>query len=345
MSDPRSSAGAPEGPEGRDSATRHSATHEADRGAPADPTHAFTLVCPQCASSLDDLEGNIKFCPKCERRFPRVDGIWRFFSEEQEESHKAFLHNHRALREDEGRRVHDPEYYRALPFQDLTARHTPEWSRRAGSFDTMIKDVIEPAEREKERPLRILDLGAGSCWLSAHLARRGHHIAAVDILGDECDGLGAHKHYSESFAVIQADVDSLPLAAGQADLAIFDGSFHSVRYCKVTLEEALRVLRDDGAVIIMDTPIYQNLNDGIRMVKERQEKLRRILGEYPPYDGAVGFLTFDDLERMGATLKIDWSFVRPSHGLGWKLGSLLSRILGSGESTGYVLVVGRPRGS
>jgi SAM-dependent methyltransferase len=345
MSDPRSSAGAPEGPKSAHSVTKHSATHDAAENAPADSTRAFALICPQCASSLDDLEGNIKFCPKCERKSPRVDGIWRFLTEEQEENHKAYLHNYRALRENEGRRVKDPEYYRALPFQDITGRHVSEWSMRAGSFGALIEHVIEPAEREKGHPLRILDLGAGSCWLSAHLARRGHHIVAVDILGDECDGLGAHKHYLESFAVMQADVDSLPLASGQADLAIFNGSFHSVRYCKVTLEEALRVLRDDGAVIIMDTPIYQNLNDGIRMVKERQEKLRRILGEYPPYDGAVGFLTFDDLERMGATLKIDWSFVRPSHGLGWKLGSLLSRIMGSRESAAYLLAVGRPRRS
>jgi SAM-dependent methyltransferase len=198
-------------------------------------------------------------------------------------------------------------------------------------------------EQAGRGPLKILDLGAGSCWLTARLAERGHHVSAVDILADEYDGLGAHKHYSGRFAVIQADFDSLPLSAGQADLAVFNGAFHNARYCKVTLEEALRVLKDDGTLVILDTPVYRNLNSGIQMVRERQERLRKVLGEYPPYDGAVGFLAFDDLERLGMALRIRWSFIRPSYGLRWRLRYLRSRIRSSREPATFLIIVGRRR--
>jgi predicted RNA methylase len=50
-------------------------------------------------------------------------------------------------------------------------------------------------EREASRPLDLLDLGAGTGWMSYRLALRGHHPVAVDLLNDDRDGLGAARHF------------------------------------------------------------------------------------------------------------------------------------------------------
>ncbi len=74
--------------------------------------------------------------------------------------------------------------------------------------------------------MRVLDLGAGSGWLSHRLATLGYRVVAVDRLDDEADGLGACRHYPIAFPAVQADFDALPFEPHQFDLVVFDGSLH-----------------------------------------------------------------------------------------------------------------------
>ena len=84
------------------------------------------------------------------------------------------MRDYESIRRAEGRGSDDPAYYRALPFEDLTDRFRSDWQIRATSFRALVRHVLEPAEARQRGPLRVLDLGAGSGWLSNRLAQRGH---------------------------------------------------------------------------------------------------------------------------------------------------------------------------
>src|SRR6266851_1452104 len=108
-----------------------------------------------------------------------------------------FVREYRTVRRAEGWGSHDPAYYRALPFRDLTGRFPGIWRIRARSFSTFMKHVVHPLEVQRHTTaLRVLDLGAGCGWLAYRLAQRGHWVAALDLLDDPFDGLGAVRHYA-----------------------------------------------------------------------------------------------------------------------------------------------------
>ena len=132
-----------------------------------------------------------------------------------------------------GRR--SPDYYRMLPCV-VARRSTPaEWRVRRDSFAHLQRHVL-PANGHG--PMRVLDLGAGSGWLSHRLAAVGHRVVAVDRLDDEADGLGACRHYPVPFAAVQADFDALPFEPSQFDLVVFDGSLHYAPDPAATLAES-----------------------------------------------------------------------------------------------------------
>ena len=111
-------------------------------------------------------------------------------------------------------------------------------------------------------PLRVLDLGAGSGWLSHRLASLGHHVVAVDRLDDEADGLGACRHYPVSFAAVQADFDALPFEPRSST------SSCSTRRCTTRRDPRRRWPRRDamlapgGALAVMDSPMFVTRRDG-----------------------------------------------------------------------------------
>src|SRR5690349_10617608 len=121
-----------------------------------------------------------------------------------------FAREYRAVRRAEGWGSADPSYYRALPYQDLTARFPEIWRIRACSFDVFVANVLRPIE-QRQGSLDVVDLGAGSAWLSYRLSQRGHRVAAVDLLDDALDGLGAIRSYAPKVRPIVAEFDRLPL--------------------------------------------------------------------------------------------------------------------------------------
>jgi len=169
---------------------------------------------------------------------------------------RQFLDDYARIRSAEGRGSDESAYYRALPFADLTGRNSDQWRIRARTFQ-YFADRVLPRGHSK-----VLDLGAGNCWLSYRLAEMGHQPVAVDIFSDPRDGLRAARHYPVSFPLVEADFDRLPFTNASFDLVVFNASLHySADYAR-TLAEARRYLRPEGRVVILDSPVYKLTQHG-----------------------------------------------------------------------------------
>lgn len=295
----------------------------------------FNFACPLCHTRLEFCAVDELFCPCDRTTYKQVDGIWRFLSAERATYLEPFIREYATVRQAEGRGASNSDYYRALPFRDLTGRFSNDWHIRATSFRALLR-VIEPSP-----PLTILDLGAGNGWLSYRLAQREHLVGAVDLQTNARDGLGAHVHYHAPFVPIQAEFDHLPLAEQQIDLAIFNSAFHySTRY-ETTLGEILRVLKPRGRVVILDTPIYHDAGSGEQMVRERQAQFQRAHGFPSNAIKSENYLTYARLAQLARALNLRWQFVKPFYGWRWMKKSLIARVRGTREPAQFMLVIGQ----
>ncbi len=296
---------------------------------------AFTLACPLCEGELA-FSADGAFCPADSLSFGCEAGIWRFLPPERTAALAQFRQEYEAVRRSEGRGSDDAAFYRALPFVEAKNQQISQiaqiekqesaksaqslikngWLERAQSFKVLVEQVLRPLEARWQRPLKILDLGAGNGWLSNRLAARGHALAAVDLGVNDWDGLGARRHYETAFLCLQAEFDHLPLDDDQADLIIFNASIHYAVNYKATLREALRVLHPGGQVVVIDTAVYQHPSSGLQMVAERQAGFLRQHGFASNALPHENFLTYGRIHEFAANLKLNWQLIWPVPG--WK---------------------------
>lgn len=268
-------------------------------------------------------------------------GVWRILLPERQEYYQQFIREYESIRQAEGRGMSQPEYYRLLPDKDMTGNWKKDWAIRAQSYKTFIDRFLFPLEQKTGAPLKILDLGAGNGWLSNRLTERGHQVAAIDILVNDTDGLGACRHYKSRFIPIQAEFDRLPLCDNQADLIIYNASFHYSTNYELSLREAFRVLLADGHVAIIDTPLYHDSLSGLQMVQERQADFQARFGIRSDGLPSQNYLTFAWLQDLANRFGISWNFISPDYGIYWKVRPILARIRGSREPASFLVIVGK----
>lgn len=305
----------------------------------------FVYACPTCRGDLVADDPVTLRCPADGLVFERRDGIWRFLPPERVAHFARFVAEYEAIRDAEGRGLPGPAFYRALPYRDLSGRFAADWRIRARSFDAFVARVVTPLERERGRPLRILDLGAGNGWLSGRLAARGHQVAAVDLLDNPADGLGAHVHYEPRFVPVQAELDRLPFASGLADLVIYNGALHYSTDYAVTLAEGLRLLASDGVLAVVDSPIYRDPSSGRQMLSERAAGFERTHGFASDALPSEGFLTWARLDDLGQDLGVEWTVSRPWYGWRWALRPWKARLRKHREPAAFAVVAARRTGT
>lgn len=306
----------------------------------AAPQTLWEFQCSVCQAALPDPSN--RACEGCGRSFSYSSGIWHFLPEERALRYDTFLREYGIVRTNEGWGASDPEYYRALP---LVARDDPQraiWQIRAKSFEALISRVVVPDEARLGRSLKVLDLGAGNCWLSHCLAARGHHVVAVDVSTSSTDGLGAHTQYQSArrFLPVQAEFDHLPFTANQMDLIVFNASLHYSTDCAVTLAEARRVVRPEGRLVIMDSPVYDDPTSGAKMVHERETAFERRYGFRSNALPAENYLTTARLKELAVVVDLRWDVFLPFFGVGWMLRPLRARLRGRREPARHPLIVG-----
>ena len=235
---------------------------------------------------------------------------------------RQFLDDYARIRSAEGRGSEESAYYRALPFTDVTGNNSAQWRIRARTFQ-YFADRVLPRQSSK-----VLDLGAGNCWLSYRLATLGHRPAAVDVFSDPRDGLRAARHYPVSFPLVEGDFDRLPFANSSFDLVVFNASLHySADYAR-TLAEARRCLRPEGRVVILDSPVYKLPEHGEMMRAERQAFFEREHGFRSEALRSIEFLDEPMLDTLARELQLQWRIHRPWYGFGWMLRPWKARLQG-----------------
>ena len=301
----------------------------------------FRFACTICRAPLTPLDAVRQRCPADETIYECRAGIWRFLAPDRQAYYAQFLREYQIVRQAEQRGSPDAAYYRALPFADSSGRFTADWRIRARSFRAFQREVLLPAERKQQRSLRVIDLGAGNGWLSYRLAQRGHIVAAVDLLTNPLDGLGAHLHYEARFTPVQAEFDRLPFVEQQIDLIIFNASLHySIDYA-TTLSEALRVLRPGGWLVILDSPVYRSADSGAQMVREREAAFTQSYGFPSNALPSENYLTPQRLNDLAAHCQLRWKFIQPFYGWRWMLRPIKARLLRRREPARFTVIVGQ----
>ena len=299
------------------------------------------FVCPRCQTALERGAPDRVTCPHDGLEFWKVDGIWRFLLPESQAHYARFIKDYESVRRSEGRGSDSANYYRALPYKDLSGQHSSDWAIRARSFNVLVKNVLTRLQNPLGRSLKILDLGAGNGWLSNRLSAQGDRVLAVDLLVNEQDGLGAWKYYENSFTPIQAEFNHLPVMDRFADAVIFNASFHYSENYSETLKEALRVTSPGGLVVIMDSPVYRRGDSGEKMVAERQAQFTEKYGFASDNLQSENYLTYPRLKQLAAELHLSWKRITPFYGLRWALRPLISGLLRRREPAKFHLLVGR----
>lgn len=273
------------------------------------------LRCPRCSANLSSLS-----CAKCGMEMRESDGIVHALRPERIEHYARFIAEYEHIRVEEGRGSNGADFYLDLPYRDASGRNANQWRIRSRTYQCLLDRVLTPA-----LPLgaRILDLGAGNCWMSHRLARAGYSTVGVDLLTNSFDGLGAADHYQKylpnRFPRFQAELEHLPFQDRQFDAAIFNASFHYAEDAFAAFAEALRCVRGDGVVVISDSPWYSCEASGLQMVKERRQNFLARFGIESASLESIDFVTDEILKTLEERLKIRWRVYSPNYGVRWAM--------------------------
>ena len=103
-------------------------------------------------------------------------------------------------------------------------------------------------------PLVIADLGAGEGTLSLLLAQTAERVIAVDSSEKMVEyGRGlAERNGIANLEYRSGDMEELPLADGEVDIALMHQSLHHALHPQQALAEAYRILRPGGRIALLD---------------------------------------------------------------------------------------------
>jgi ubiquinone/menaquinone biosynthesis C-methylase UbiE/DNA-binding HxlR family transcriptional regulator len=103
-------------------------------------------------------------------------------------------------------------------------------------------------------PLVIADLGAGEGTLALMLAQRAERVVAVDN-SEKMVAFGTEltrRNGVDNVEYRLGDLEELPLADQEVDLALMHQSLHHALHPAVAIHEACRVLRPGGRIVVLD---------------------------------------------------------------------------------------------
>jgi cytosine/adenosine deaminase-related metal-dependent hydrolase/SAM-dependent methyltransferase len=299
------------------------------------------FVCPSCRTKLLQTQRGWQ-CKKESFLFNIDNEIPDFILPSRRSTVERFLEIYQTVRSNERWGSLDPEYYRAVPYRDITKKYSHIWKIRARTYDCFVAHLSSYPSAF----LKILDLGAGNCWLSHRLAQMGHEAIALDVNVDPTDGLGVVKRLQDAasfrFQCVRAEFDYLPFPDESFDQIVFNASLHYSKDPVGTMTQSLRCLKEGGSVWILDSPLYQRAEDGEAMLGDRIREFRERHGLYITRDFAGGYLTNSELKALEHTCTIE--YLQPHYGIRWRLKPITSFLLGRRKPAQFCVIKIRKRG-
>jgi SAM-dependent methyltransferase len=297
-----------------------------------------SIQCPRCRADISGLD-----CALCGFQMQVRHGIVNALPPERAAHYARFMEDYERIRAAEGRGSESEDFYLGLPYKDVSGRNSKQWHIRARSYDYLMQHVLKKNPHEVGG--RILDLGAGNCWMSFRLALAGYRPFAVDLLANNHDGLGAAAHYQKRlpklFPRFQAEIACLPFQDEQFDAVIFNASFHYSEDYAVTLREAFRCVRKGGMVILSDTPWYSREESGRQMVSERHAAFSQRYGTASDSIRSLEYLTNERLRVLEEHLSVQWTIHSPRYGFKWAMRPVVAKLRRKREPSRFRIYAAR----
>jgi SAM-dependent methyltransferase/uncharacterized protein YbaR (Trm112 family) len=232
------------------------------------PEPVRLIRCPACGcagltlttrkkNDTEVREGELA-CPGCGQTFPIRGGILDLMYDVSEQvrseitAWESMLDTGGYSDEEHAR---SRAWIRSLPF--LSGQEGPpaelETWRRHG------REAFRLLDSEDWRGRRVLEPGAGRCWLSAELARRGAEVTALDITPTPYLGLlSADVFFEEDgvyFERVLADMQRLPFEDGSFDAVVATATLHHSPCLEGLARELARVTRPGGKLLAANEPL------------------------------------------------------------------------------------------
>ena len=215
------------------------------------------LGCPACNGPLTSLEQGL-LCPAGDQFYPIQNGILRLLPPGQQADADTFAAEYGRRRRKQEWRCLSAEEMAALPETTPAGWDGLYWSVRRQSY-RVLAEQIDRIQHRLGRPLRIVDMGAGTGWLAGRLATGGHQVVALDLSCDDAFGLGAAGRLRHllglPMVLVQGAIEEPPFQQGQLDILIYNASLHYAGDIQHCLEIGARLLRPEGLLAIMDSPV------------------------------------------------------------------------------------------
>ncbi len=232
------------------------------------PEPVRLIRCPACwhvglelatreENETEVREGELA-CPACSASFPIREGILDLMHATSDQVRAEIaawesMLDTSAYSEEEHARSRG--WIRSLPF--LSGQEGPpaelETWRRHG------REAFRLLDREDWRGQRVLEPGAGRCWLSAELARRGAEVTALDITPAPYLGLSSAEVFFEDeeiyFERVLADMQRLPFTDGSFDAVVATATLHHSPGLEALARELARVTRPGGMLLAANEPL------------------------------------------------------------------------------------------
>jgi SAM-dependent methyltransferase/uncharacterized protein YbaR (Trm112 family) len=134
------------------------------------------------------------------------------------------------------------------------------WKKQADNFFGLM-ELLDLRGGE-----RVLELGAGRCWASAHLAREGCQVVALDVVRDRrAGGLETGEVYlrqgTPPFERVLASMEKLPFRPQTFDLVLSMASIHHSAALGQVVTQCAGVLRAGGRLGLTSEPCYWIFRD------------------------------------------------------------------------------------
>ncbi len=175
-----------------------------------------------------------------------------------------------SVREKEGR-LYSDEVVAQLPVVLHGHPQANEWRARAASAARLTRHLARQAQ-----PLHILDLGCGNGWLANRLSEAGYQVVGVDQNLYELKQAARVFSSNPQVTFLAADIFSAPFAPETFDVILLASAIQYFPNLPALLNTLFQYLKPQGAIHIMDSPLYAS--EEIPSAMQRSEQYYASLG-------------------------------------------------------------------